>query len=129
MVQTRINPAAANWFLTIMALVFAVFMAWQGDKLTSKQWEYLMTVPGGKWSWAVVYGTLGAFCMWGLIRRNAGHVASGLFGIGLFCGFVAVCYILAPLQDSSLRTGGWWPWIVSAAAYFGVGSVNAGDRT
>lgn len=125
---TRSQLLTANSFLTGMALTFAAFIGWQGDKLTSHQWAYLMTVPGGKWSWAIGFGVFGLVCTWGMVRRKRMHVACGLIGIGLLCGFVSSCYILAPIEDSSLRTGGWWPWIVSAAAYFAVGSVDAGDR-
>lgn len=131
MSQLTVTPSqllTANTFLTVMAVAFAAFIGWQGDQLTSRQWEYLMTVPGGKWSWAVTFGALGIFCAWGMMRRKDMHIAVGLFGVGMLCGFVASCYILAPIEDSSLRTGGWWPWIVSAAFYFAVGSVDAGDR-
>jgi len=120
---------SASWFLAFMAAIFSAFIGWQGNYLTSKQWVYLMGVPGGKWTWAFTFGVCSLAALWGLLaRRRHLWAGFGLFGVGFFCGFVASCYVLAPLQDSTLRTGGWWPWIIAAAVYLYAGAKNAGQR-
>lgn len=128
MTQKARDLANVNWFLLMMSLLFSGFIGWQGNALTSKQWIYLMTVPGGKWSWTIAFGVpaiLGMYCQ---LRSHGVNVSAALSAIGVFSAFVSVCYILAPLQDTSLKTGGWWPWIIASAAYLYAGAVNLRDR-
>lgn len=72
------------WFTASTWLLFAVLCARFGDRVTSKQWTYLMSVPGHKWLWAIAFGLGSVTVMAGLLKRWHILTATGLFVVATF---------------------------------------------
>jgi hypothetical protein len=111
-------------FLGIWALVFAAAAVFLGDRLTSKQWTYLFSVPGGKVFWAILFGMGGLITLWGVYRTHYSSCATGLFLMGSGCGAVAMFYLLAPLIDRGLLTLGWVPWGLGVGVTYFFAIIN-----
>jgi hypothetical protein len=107
-----------SWALAIWAILFSLDCVRIGDKLTSAQWVYLMSVPGGKWFWAASFGVSGLMFALGL--RKEWHRLAGLgsFLVGALCVGIAMFYLLEPIFDTTIITLGYWPWAVPAGLAF-----------
>lgn len=97
------------------AVAFALVCTFIGDIVTSKQWTYLMGVPGGKWFWSVLFGVAAFVVLAGVVWNSTLAIALGLFVIGSGCGLITAFYLLAPLIDPGLLTLGYMPWALCAA--------------
>ena len=119
--------------------VFAIIAAWAcwfaidviriGDKVTSKQWQYLMEVPLGKWFWLIIFGLAGVTTLFGLATRAHRVTAAGLFFIGGACLLIAGFYLIAPLIDPGLLTLGYNAWAFPAGAAFLCAALSWTDAT
>jgi hypothetical protein len=101
--------------IAVWSLWFAFDVARIGARVTSKQWQYLMEVPAGRWFWAVAFGIGAAITLLGLVYERYIVSAIGLFFIGSSCSLIAAFYLLAPLIDEGLLTLGYNPWFFPAA--------------
>lgn len=111
------------------AALFALTVSIVGDTLTSKQWQYLMTVPFGKWAWAAAFGSASACLFYGLLRRNYCFVGAGWSTIGCSCIAIGSFYLLAPIANPELFTLGYYPWLLCAIFAFIGAKVNYGNPT
>lgn len=113
--------AIIEWTLVAWALGFAINTVLAADYLTSPQWRSLMTVPGGKWFWTILFGGAALTLAAGMLRP--GYILRGigcaLGGIG--CAGIAVFYIIAPLFHLGPITLGYWPWFLG----IGLGILGA----
>jgi hypothetical protein len=114
--------------LTLWALLFTVSVAWIGEQVTSKQWQYLMSIPGHKWTWAVIFGIAGLIATIGLTTTAYRFIATGLIIEGFACLSICVFYIFAPLIGDSLITLGWLPWLLCSGIAFYFGAINQSAR-
>jgi len=115
-------------------IVFALIAAWAcwfaidvvriGDQVTSKQWQYLMEVPLGKWLWLILFGVSGVITLTGLAMHAYRIAAVGLSLIGVACLLIAGFYLVAPLIDPGLLTLGYNPWAFPAGAAFFCAALN-----
>jgi hypothetical protein len=112
------------WGLAVWAAGFAANIGWAGDKITSTQWQYLMSVPGGKWFWAGMFGVGALILVIGLITRRYTLRAAGLLIAALGCLLISGYYIVAPLLERGLITLGWWPWLGFGFVYLFSAVVN-----
>ena len=110
-----------SWAMAVWALGFAVNIFFAADRLTSPQWQALMTVPGGKWFWITVFAGAGVTLVSGLVDTCYRARAIGLGIVGLGCGGIATFYMLAPFFNLGPVTFGYWPWFLGV----GVGIMGA----
>lgn len=113
--------AGLGWALAVWSGAFALNTVLAADRLTSPQWQALMTVPGGKWFWTVLFGGAGITLAIGLTRTWYWVRALGLGLIGGGCFGIAAFYMLAPLFHVGPITLGYWPWLIPV----GLGIVGA----
>lgn len=113
--------AVIAWVMAAWALGFALNTTLVADRLTSPQWLALMTVPGGKWFWAGLFGIAAVILAAGMHTTRYHWRAVGLALIGAGCSGIAVFYLIAPLFHLGPITLGYWPWFVPA----GVGLLGA----
>lgn len=106
------------WATSVWALMFGVACGWFGDKVTSRQWQYLMTIPGGKWLWFSVFAGAAAVAILGLVTRRHAATAIGLCLSGGGSLLIAGFYTLAPIFDRGLLTLGAFPWALCAGVSF-----------
>lgn len=118
----------AGFFINCWAVAFALGCAVIGDKVTSTQWKYLMSIPGGKWTWAIVFAASGVLGLCGLVRKRYGLTVIGAGGVGFSCLGIAVFYIMAPFFLDNLLTLGFMPWLGFGGVAIGVGAMNRNDR-
>lgn len=121
--ESRILTAAL-WILSSWSLLFAVLLAWLGDKVTSRQWLYLLSVPGHKWFWAVLFGSAAVMVLWGLTRGGYGWRGAGLFLAAVGCTIIAGFYLFSPLIDPGLLTLGYIPWFPGAGFLAWLAAIN-----
>lgn len=114
--------------LTFWAAMFAVFALLTGNKVTTGQWLYLFSVPGGYYSWAAMFGTSALVSAWGLWTRRYRVAAVGMFGTGTGCLAIAALYLMAPLFGDELITMGWTPWVLGAGVFYYLTAQNWTDR-
>ncbi len=107
-------------------LVSTMWMAF-GDVVTSRQWTYLMSVPGGKWSWALTFGAFALLLLYAQYRVKHTLIVVGALGVGAPCLLVMFLYLTAPLYVEDLFTLGWLPWLLSGGAAIGVAAMNRND--
>ena len=119
----------AGYLIAAWSILFGISCGILGDRVNSLQWQYLMSIPGGKWFWATVFVTPGVASVYGLWRKKYICVAIGMCSTGSFCLLIAALYFLQPLldSDSQIITLGSWPWILSAISGIGVGAMNRND--
>lgn len=124
------QPARAiGHFAGVWALLFSVSVMLMGDKLTSKQWQYLMSFPGGKWFWGICFLTAGCLTLYGLSTESYKMVGVGCFISGSLCTAIALFYALAPIVGPNLLTLGSWPWAFAAVILWGGTAVNWSGRS
>jgi hypothetical protein len=121
--DSKIGRALAA-FTAVTWLVFAVLCAWLGNAVTSKQWVYLMSIPGGKWFWAGTFGIGSAVALYGIIKRCYRLTAIGLFVVGTCCFLIFAFYLLAPLIDPGLMTLGYVVWFFGTVPVYALAAVN-----
>lgn len=113
-----------GWTLTAWAWWLTADLAWRGDNVTSRQWQYLMSVPGHQWTWVVLFGA-GAFILsLGMVAADYTSRAIGLVILSLGAGAIAAFYLTAPLIDPGLTTLGYHPWLLCAAGMLPCAVVN-----
>lgn len=102
-----------GWALTLWGLGFTCDLAARADNVTSRQWQYLMSVPGNQWTWVAIFGSGAALLIAGMLthvyRLRALGCAAMAFGSLLIGGF----YVVAPAIDVGLTTLGYWPWFLT----------------
>lgn len=130
MAATRQNTPnrLASIGLTGWSFMFALFVAVFGNHVTSKQWQYLMSIPGDKWSWFAMYGTAALLGMYGWYKGNYGCMAAGLIISGFCCLGICVFYLIAPVFVDDLFTLGWLIWLLGAGVFFYFGAINQSAR-
>lgn len=99
-----------SWGCVYWSLGTALLLGILGDVLTSKQWVYLLSIPGGKWTWALMFGTAGLLACVGLWTHRRVLVTTGLFLSGTWCLCVVLFYLVAPFYDTTLFNLGFCPW-------------------
>lgn len=109
---------AISTIIAVWAAFFAGTVAATGDTLTSKQWQYLMDVPGGKWTWAAAFGVGAVSILVGAFRRQFQLATAGWACVGTASGCIAAFYFLAPLTNPELFTLGYYPWLFCAIFSF-----------
>lgn len=105
-------------FLSGAWMLFAVLCAWLGDDVTSRQWVYLMGVPGGNWFWSIVFCGGALAGLLGVTTHLYRLTAAGLFVDGLACLLIASFYVFAPLIDPGMITLGYVVWFITAVLSF-----------
>ncbi len=103
--------------LAIWSWMFATDMAGRADQITSRQWQYLMSVPGHQWSWTAVFFMAAVITTIGLLAEHHKYVIRA-FGLGLMslgALGIGVFYIVAPLIDRGLTTLGYHPWFITGS--------------
>jgi hypothetical protein len=114
----------ACWALTGWLWWFTVDLVWRADNVTSRQWQYLMSVPGHQWTWAALYAAAALILTVGMIttryRLRSAGLAIGGFGALLIAAF----YALAPDIGAGLTTLGYHPWLLGGGAMLLAAVVN-----
>lgn len=115
-------------------IIFAAFAVWScwfaidvvriGDQVTSRQWQYLMEVPLGKWLYLIMFGCAGVITLLGLATHAYRITAIGLFFTGAASLLITGFYLLSPLIDPGLLTLGYNAWAVPAGAAFVCAALN-----
>jgi hypothetical protein len=118
-----------GWILVTFAIGFSLSTVWLGDLLTSKQWVYLMQVPGHKWTWGIWFLAAGLMLAYGLRRKRHGYAATGSFSMGVASLTIGAFYVLGPLFESSLLTLGYWTWFLNAALMFYLFAIFVTEST
>lgn len=116
--------AGICWMLAAWGVGFGLDLIARADAVTSAQWRYLMSVPGGHWAWVVVFMAGALLLIYGLLAINYRLRAAGCALLGLGCGLIAGFYIAAPFIDPGLTTLGYWPWLLGAAVMVLAAVVN-----
>ncbi|AER47498.1 hypothetical protein PBI_DYLAN_70 [Mycobacterium phage Dylan] len=98
--------------MSVVTLVLVVALLFWADSITSTQWKYLFTFPGGEFSWAAVFGTAAVLMISGLATRRHRVTALGHAVLGVAAGVIAVFYAVAPVLEETMVTFGWYPWLL-----------------
>lgn len=112
---------------------FAASCMFLGDRVTSNQWKYLMSIPGGKWTWGIAFGVSGVCCFLGMLVRhwrpvNCLHLAAfGASGVGGCALLIAMFYLIAPFVVENMITLGAFPWVFAGSAAILVAAMNRND--
>ncbi|MBJ7382997.1 MAG: hypothetical protein JHC55_00730 [Mycolicibacterium sp.] len=116
------------WIVAAWGIGFTLDLVARADDVTSSQWRYLMSVPGGRWSWVGVFLVGALVLTHGLAAQNylLRTIGCGVLGFG--CGAIAAFYVVAPFVDAGLTTLGYWPWLLGAAVLVFCAMVNAKPR-
>ena len=120
--------AGIGTVIAIWAAGFTVDLIARADAVTSAQWRYLMSVPGGKWTWSALFLTASLTLTYSLATHHTTIRALGYALLALGCGAIAGFYIVAPLIDPGLTTLGYWPWLLAAAAMMFLAVAHAKPR-
>lgn len=113
------------WALGLWGLLFGVALGYWGDNVTSKQWLYLLSVPGHQWTWEGVFGTSGLLIVIGLLKQGRYLMRSlGCLGVASGCLAITALYAAAPLIDPGLLTFGSFAWILGAGAGYLLAVIN-----
>lgn len=107
--------AGICWVMAFWSLSFAINTVLVAHRLTSPQWTALMTVPGGKWFWAILFGAAALILATGVRRTIYKLRAIGLALIGMGCLGIGLFYIVAPMFHLGPITLGYWPWFLGVA--------------
>lgn len=110
--------------IAVWSCWFAIDVVRIGDQVTSKQWQYLMEVPLGKWLYLLMFGVAGVITLLGLATRAYRITAIGLFLTGAASLLITGFYLLAPLIDPGLLTLGYNAWAFPAIAAFAAAALN-----
>lgn len=101
------------------AILFGIVTAFMGELSTSKPWMIAMSIPGTKWSWAILFVTAGILSLLGVHNPPLHRVTSvGLALMGFGCFAIAAVFLLAPLLYPDVITEGYFPWILAAGLMF-----------
>lgn len=116
--------AGVGWVLTTWAGWFTTDLVWRADQITSRQWLYLMSVPGHQWSWAGLFGSGVMLLVLGLVGTRYRLRAAGFALIAVGTGLIAGFYLAAPFIDPGLTTLGYHPWLLSMVVMLFCAVVN-----
>ena len=111
-------------FFAYWGTQYTIDLIGRADQVTSTQWRYLMSVPGGRWSWITIFGVGAAILILGLLGPHYRTRATGLALMGFGSLSIAAFYICAPLIDPGLTTLGWHPWWPLAVIYLTLAIIN-----
>lgn len=114
-----------EWAVAVWAAMFAATAVAVGDSINSRQWQYLLSIPGHEWFWGGLFGGAAVLLTFGLWRGNYKANAVALFMIGLGCTMIAAFYTVAPILDHGLITLGMFPWMLAAGVTLLAGVINA----
>lgn len=103
--------AGIGWAFAAWAWAFTCALAYWADDVTSKQWQFLMTIPGHQWTWVGLFGTGATVLAVGMATARYRLRAAGLLVIGLSCLGIATFYAWAPILNG-LVTLGSFPWLI-----------------
>lgn len=121
--------AGICWVLDTWSFGFTLDLIARADDVTSAQWRYLMSVPGGNLAWAGVFLSGALALVYGLAVVNYRLRAIGCGLIGFGCSAIAAFYVFAPLIDPGLTTLGYWPWLLGGLILILAALVNAKPLT
>lgn len=76
-----------GWMLTAWGIGFTLDLVARADNVTSPQWRYLMSVPGGEWSWVAVFGSGTVLLIAGMLSQAYKVRAFGCAVMAVGCGF------------------------------------------
>jgi hypothetical protein len=99
-------------------MLFAVLLVLTGDQLTSRQWTYLMDVPGGQLFWGTLFAAGALAGLLGTVCHAYRITAAGMCATGFACLLIAAFYLFAPLIDPGMYTLGYVPWFIVALITF-----------
>lgn len=117
---------AIHWLCVAWILNFTFDVLARADDVTSRQWQYLMSVPGHKFFWASLFGISAILIIFGLLSEEYKYTLRciGLLIGGSGCLMVVAFYILAPLIDPGLTTLGFHPWMVPGVIFIAGAFIN-----
>lgn len=118
--------ALVAW-LSMWAVLFAGWLVMLADTTTSRQWIWLMSVPGGEWTWAALFTSGAVLSAIGLWLRRYRLVAAGQFLIGTNCLAVAVLYVISPKFLENMVTLNYMPWIAIAVVLYFLTAANLSE--
>lgn len=116
--------ASVGWFLCGWSFTFCAALAYWADNITSRQWLYLMGVPGHQWTWVTIYGVAAWVLLVGMVFRRYRIRAAGLLIMGTGCTLIFFFYLFAPLIDPGLVTLGSFPWAIAAGLMYVGAAIN-----
>ncbi len=114
--------------LACWSALFAFDLIRMGARLTSKQWLYILSVPGGKWTWATVFGVAALVVALGFWVRSYRLKALGLVTMSAGCFAFVVLYLSIANAADPVATLGYWPWAVAGCCMSFVAAVNWVDK-
>ena len=126
------ESTAVRWVsgaLAFWSIFFALDTMRIGALVTSKQWQYLMSVPGGRFSWAALYLSGGIIIVYGLVRKRYRVMSGGLFLMAVGMISTALFYFFAPYLNADFLTLGYWIWLLGAGICTFVAAVNWSEET
>jgi len=99
--------------IAAITAVFVTMLVFAAHLVTSPQWRYLFSVPGGQWSWAALFGAATLLMAVGLAlhRHRVTAIGYGLLTFG--SALISAFYLAAPLIDPGLVTFDWYPWAIA----------------
>jgi hypothetical protein len=115
-------------FVAVWSVLFAGAMFLLSDMVNSRQWTYLLSIQGGKWTYLVVYAIAGLVALVGIKKSRYKMAAWGLGISGATSCLIASFYTVAPLVADGLVTLGMAPWFFVGLVSVGAGVFNASDR-
>jgi hypothetical protein len=113
-----------GWAVALWACLYTIDLAARADQVTSKQWQYLMSVPGGQWSWTALFGMGGLLLLVGMLTRLYRLRAVGCAILGTGALTIAAFYWCAPTIDPGLTTLGYHPWYAWGIVLMFCAAVN-----
>lgn len=114
--------------VAVWSILFALLVLKYGDRVTSKQWQYLMDFPGGRYAYFGLFGIAGLLGIVGWLKHQYSLKATGLAMTGVGCFGIAVFYLLAPAFIEELFTLGWLIWVLGAGVALYLGVINSRNR-
>lgn len=107
-----------SYGMVIYSWAFSVLIVAMAPYLTSRQWTYLLSIPGGEWTWLALFGSAAVAALYGLRRRRKWPIVAGLFLMASWCTCIVAFYIAASFYDPALINLGYVPWGGMAAVMY-----------
>lgn len=120
-----------RWFcgtIGLLCTMFALDIMRIGDVVTSRQWQYLMSVPGHKYAWTIIFFTAGVCTLLGEARAKYRLAAFGLLLMGASALGIATFYYLGPFLNADFLTLGYWTWVINSVVMLAMFAVNWTDK-
>jgi hypothetical protein len=113
-----------QWAITVWSWWYTADLTFRATDVTSSQWVYLMSVPGGHWTWAALFGWAAINLTTGMLMRRYWLRAVALALMGFGCFFTSAFYVAAPLIEPGLLTLGYHGWFLSCGLLLFLAVVN-----